>query len=296
MDTSINIGHCIAIIACFISIITLIVQFHNNGKQLKIQNNQLKLQNYDLFIQVPQNIGLYKSIRNILLVRFYLKIKNAFGWDYGRIKSFMRLQKQENLIITETARFINTLEQNGLYGDITYPLESRPPEDQQTYELIQTAQPLVFLIGGKLQAKKWPLDHWVSLTKLIGDEQKILIVGGSEDIKEGEYIKAKSTNAISLCGKLSIPELLYVLKKSKIVISLDTGAMHLCDTTNTKLIALFSTRDLSNKWFPNNKSAIVIEKILPCSFCLKTECNNHICMSSILPNEVYAKMNKLLNA
>jgi ADP-heptose:LPS heptosyltransferase len=257
--------------------------------------SELKKQNYDLFIQIPQNIGVYKSIRNMLLVRFYLKIKSAFGWDCGRIKSFMRLQKQDNLIVTETTRFINTLKQNDLYGDITYPLESLPPEDQQTCKLIQAAQPLTFLIGGKLQTKKWPLDHWVSLAKLIGDEQKILLAGGDEDIKDAEYIEVKSTNATSLCGKLSIPELRYVLEKSKLIISLDTGAMHLCDTTNTKLIALFSTRDLSNKWFPNNKSAVVIEKILPCSFCLKTECNNHVCMSSILPNEVYSNMNKLLN-
>jgi ADP-heptose:LPS heptosyltransferase len=266
-----------------------------NKMQRKETLNKLKKQNYDLFIQIPQNIGIYKSIRNMLLVRFYLNINDAFGWDYGRIKSFMRLQKQENLIITETARFINMLEQNGLYGEVTYPLNSRPPKNQQIHELIHTIQPFIFLIGGKLQTKKWPLDHWASLAKLIGNEQKILIAGGDEDIKDAEYIKAKSTNIISLCGKLSISELRYVLEKSKIAISLDTGAMHLCDTTNTRLIALFSTRDLSNKWFPNNKNSIVIEKILPCSFCLKTECNNHICMSSILPKEVYSKMNTLLN-
>ncbi len=264
--------------------------------QRKKTLNKLKQQNYDLFVQIPQNIGVYKSIRNMLLVRFYLNIKNAFGWDYGKIKSFMRLQKQEGLIPTETVRFINTLKQNKLYGDIVYPLESHPPKNELAHELLKTDQPLTFLIGGKLQTKKWPLDHWVSLTKLVGNKQKILIIGGDEDRKDGEYIATNSTNAVCLCGKLSIPELRYVFEKSKIVISLDTGAMHLCDTTDAKLIALFSTRDLSNKWFPNNKSSIVIEKILPCSFCLKTECNNHICMSNILPNEVYSNMNKLLTA
>ena len=32
----------------------------------------LKKEKYDLFIQIPQNIGIYKSLRNMLLVRFYL--------------------------------------------------------------------------------------------------------------------------------------------------------------------------------------------------------------------------------
>lgn len=255
---------------------------------------KLKKQNYDLFIQIPQNIGIYKSIRNILLVRFYLNIKSAFGWDYGKIKSFMRLQKQHKIITTETNRFIKTLEHYGLHGDIAYSLESKKPKKKAIHKSLQNTQPIAFLIGGKLQTKKWPLDYWVSLAKLIGDEQKIFIVGGESERKDGEHVKTRTTNTINLCGELTIPELLYVFEKTKIAISLDTGAMHLCDAANTKLIALFSTRDLSNKWFPNSKHSIIIEKILPCSFCLKTECNNHICMSNILPNEVYSKMNGLL--
>ena len=55
---------------------------------------QLKNNQYDLFIQLPQNLGLYKSLRNMFLVRFMLGINSAFGWDHGRIKSFMRLQKK----------------------------------------------------------------------------------------------------------------------------------------------------------------------------------------------------------
>ncbi len=152
----------------------------------------------------------------------------------------------------------------------------------------------MFLIGGKLQSKKWPLNHWRSLTKLIGNDQEILIIGGADEVEDGHYIKLGENNITNLCGMLTIPELRYTIEKAKVAISLDTGAMHLCDTTNTKLIALFSTRDLSNKWYPVNKTSIVLEKILPCSFCLKTVCQDNICMSNILPNEVYSEMNKLL--
>jgi ADP-heptose:LPS heptosyltransferase len=272
----------------------LISNLYNiSKKERKDVLNTLKKQNYDLFIQIPQNIGIYKSIRNMLLVRFYLKIKSAFGWDTGRIKSFMRFQKQEGLIATETNRFINVLKHNGLSGDIVYPIISQPINDLKISELIKTKPTIAFLIGGKIQAKKWPLNHWVSLAKLIGEKKNILIIGGNTEIDEGKYIIERTTNAINLCGKLKISELLYVLGKIESAISLDTGAMHLCDTTKTKLIALFSTRDLSNKWFPNSKNAVVIEKVLPCSFCLKTVCHDNICMKTILPNEVYSELLKL---
>ena len=51
----------------------------------------------------------------------------------------------------------------------------------------------------------------------------------------------------------------FVFKNSQIAISNDTGAMHLCDATGTIVIGLFSTKELSPKWYPNNKKAIVIE-------------------------------------
>ena len=284
------------------------ISFNDIGLKEKLINNiyvvnkkerlgfikKLKRENYDLFIQLPQNIGAYKSVRNIFLVRFYLKIKSAFGWDHGRIKSFLRTQKQFDTIPTETIRFINMLEKNNIAGDIQYPLNNKKPDNEKIENIISKNNLVAFLIGGKLQTKKWPIDHWVTLAKLIGDENKIIIIGGDNEKQDGHYIESKTPNTYNLCGELSIPELHYVFKHIESAISLDTGAMHLCDATNIKLVVLFSTRDLSNKWFPNNKNALVIEKVLPCSFCFKSHCNNHLCMEEISPEEVYSKLNRLM--
>ena len=54
----------------------------------------LKQNNYELFIQLPQNLGLYKSLRNMIIVRIFMNIKSGLGWDYGRIKSFIEIQKK----------------------------------------------------------------------------------------------------------------------------------------------------------------------------------------------------------
>ncbi|GJM17719.1 MAG: hypothetical protein DHS20C13_30460 [Thermodesulfobacteriota bacterium] len=265
-----------------------------NKKERSKTLKSLKQSSYDLFIQIPQNIGIYKSIRNMLLVRYYLNIQSAFGWDSGRIKSLMRYQKHFLKIPTETQRFINTLEKNGIHGNIDYPLLSQEPKQSILEQDVATHEPIVFLIGGKLQPKKWPLENWVTLAELIGSQEKILLIGGRDETDEAEFILSKTANTINLCGELTIPELNHVFKNTKLAIGLDTGAMHLCDAAGTKLIALFSTRDLSNKWYPNNKNSIVIEKVLSCSFCLKTKCSNNICMSNIKPEEVYSCIEKLL--
>ena len=196
----------------------------------------LKKNHYDLFIQIPQNIGLYKSIRNILLICFYLNIKAGFGWDGGRIKSFMRLQKKYNEIPTEMARFIDSLKKNGPQGNINYPIKGVPLKNDALNNIIASPNVIAFLIGGKLQPKKWPLDHWVSLANMIGDQYKIVIIGGENEKNEAKHIVSNTSNPISQCGELTIPELYYLLKKICLAISLDTGAMHLCDAAKTKLI------------------------------------------------------------
>lgn len=249
----------------------------------------LKQEPYDLFIQIPQNLTLYKSIRNMLIVRFILGIKTAFGWDYGRIKSFILQQHKYLPIPTETNRFIATLEDSKLTGEKNYPLIAKPPENEKIKSLLEKTRPIIFIISGKIQPKKWPLDYWVTLANLIGNEYTILITGGASENQEAEYITSKTSNTINACKLLSIPEEFYVYKNAELAISLDTGALHLSDAAGTKLIDLFSTRELINKWRPQNPGSVVIEKVLPCSFCFKTICSDNLCMKNISAEEVYEK-------
>ena len=229
-----------------------------NKKNRFITLTNLKKNKYDLFIQLPQNLGLYKSLRNMIIVRFFIGIKSAFGWDSGRIKSFIKTQKKYLTIPTETQRLLNNLKTEGLMGKTSYPIEIKIPHEKSVIGLLKR-KVAVFIIGGKLKIKKWPLKNWVNLANLIGEDYEIIIIGGPSEIEEAKYIKSRTKNSYNFCNKFSISELFFVFKNSQIAISNDTGAMHLCDATGTIVIGLFSTKELSPKWYPNNKKAIVIE-------------------------------------
>jgi len=238
---------------------------------------ELKKNKYDLFIQLPQNLGLYKSIRNMIIVRFFMNIKSGFGWDYGRIKSFINTQKKYLPIPTETLRLLNNLKDEGLNGRISYPINAIEPTNQAVIDLLKQ-KIAVFIIGGKLKIKKWPLENWIKLANLIGDDYEIIIIGGSSEEKDGEQIQSQTKNSHNFCNKFSISELFYVFKKSRVAISNDTGAMHLCDAAGTPVIGLFSTKELSPKWYPNNDKSVVIED------------NDSI--SNINPNDVCKEINR----
>ena len=107
--------------------------------------------------------------------------------------------------------------------------------------------------------RKWPLENWIKLSNLIGNDYEIIIVGGPSEENDAKYIKSQTKNSHNFCNKFSVSELYFVFKHSHIAISNDTGAMHLCDATGTPVIGLFSTKELSPKWYPNNDKSIVIE-------------------------------------
>ena len=226
----------------------------NRSKTLK----ELKQNNYELFIQLPQNLGLYKSLRNMIVIRFFMNIKSAFGWDCGRIKFFIKIQKKHLSIPTETMRLLNNLKDEGLCGEIHYPIKAIEPENQTVTNLLKQ-KTAVFIIGGKLKIKKWPLENWIKLSNLIGNDYEIIIVGGPSEENDAKYIKSQTKNSHNFCNKFSVSELYFVFKHSHIAISNDTGAMHLCDAAGTPVIGLFSTNELSPKWYPNNDKSIVIE-------------------------------------
>ena len=47
---------------------------------------RLKKNKYDLFVQLPQNLGVYKSLRNMLIVRVFMNIKSGFGvWSQADV-------------------------------------------------------------------------------------------------------------------------------------------------------------------------------------------------------------------
>jgi len=220
---------------------------------------QLRKSKYELFIQLPQNLGVYKSLRNMIIVRFFINIKSAFGWDHGRVKLFIKTQKKCLSTPTETTRLLNNLKDEGLSGEISYPIKAIKPTNKKVTDLLKQ-KIIVFIIGGKIKTKKWPLDNWIKLANLIGKAYDIIIVGGRLEEKDAEHIESQTKNSHNFCNKFSISEEFYIFKHAQISISNDTGAMHLCDAAGTPVIGLFSTKELSPKWYPNNNKSLVIEE------------------------------------
>ncbi len=139
-------------------------------------------------------------------------------------------------------------------------------------------------------AKRWPAEYFAELArKLAGAGYAVWLAGSNKDVTIGDEIAQSSANAcINLCGNTSLAEAIDVLSCAALVISNDSGLMHIAAALDKPLVALFGS---SSPAFtpPANPRATIVKLDLPCSPCFKRVCplGHFDCMLKLTPDEVW---------
>ena len=150
-------------------------------------------------------------------------------------------------------------------------------------------------------AKRWPLGYWKQLIALMLESGKetLLVLGGPE---EKEYLEdlwkglsdKHAPRLVSLVGKTSPLMLAAVLDQCKLLITNDTGPMHVAAAVGTPTVALFGST--SPTWTrPFGLGHEVIYKAVECSPCYQKTCPiGYICLNRITVDEVLRTVQKKL--
>ncbi len=114
--------------------------------------------------------------------------------------------------------------------------------------------------------KQWPYERFRELAGRLIREQGIpvVIVGGKDELtKSMDFFGDIEGNLINLTGKTTLIQLAALLKKCKVLISGDSGPVHLACAVGAKVLAIFRN-DIPGKsplrWRPRSKGSMVIEK------------------------------------
>ncbi|MCM8758106.1 MAG: glycosyltransferase family 9 protein, partial [Candidatus Omnitrophica bacterium] len=115
--------------------------------------------------------------------------------------------------------------------------------------------------------KQWPIENFVKLIKKISanNNLNVIIIGGKEEEDKSKqyFSNLKAKNIINLTGKTTLKELAALLKKCRLLISGDSGPVHLASCLGTPVIAIFRNdipAKSSKRWGPWGENHIVIEK------------------------------------
>jgi len=227
---------------------------------------QLRENKYDLYVELSTyRQSLYFELRSFLVAK-RIRTRSAIGWHIS--SDFFLRKKQEKLLKFDTnrVRLLGMIKQYKLQIKDTGWLAQNnsvpvPEFDWDHFVKINFGnRGIIALIPGTgWPENKWPISNYHQIALHFSKESFIvLLIGGEQDYIESETIAQESKKVINLCGKLTVMESAACLNKCLLVISNDTGPMHLAYAVGTPVIALYSNRNYEGKWDPPDDGKNVI--------------------------------------
>ena len=155
--------------------------------------------------------------------------------------------------------------------------------------------------GAGFFTKRWPQEKFENLVELIQQDQKnqIIVLGDAKDMEIGLSLK-KHKYIIDSTGKLSLLETAYIISKGRMIVSNDSGMMHMATAVKTPVLAIFGSTVKELGFFPYRAQSLVFENsdlsCRPCSHIGRDTCpKGHFkCMDEISPEQVYAGLSKII--
>ncbi|HLI07583.1 MAG TPA: lipopolysaccharide heptosyltransferase II [Ktedonobacteraceae bacterium] len=154
------------------------------------------------------------------------------------------------------------------------------------------------------QSKRWPLPYWATLLdRLIRERHAhVVLTGAPADLPLiAEITSRMREQPINLAGKTSLPQLAALLQRADLMITGDSGPMHIAAAVGTPLIAIHGPTDPAQSG-PVSPQATMLRSTIWCSPCYRAkdtaDCRFYTtqCMKNITPSQVFAVVRKKLEA
>ncbi len=139
-------------------------------------------------------------------------------------------------------------------------------------------------------AKRWYPEYFAQVINYLSRYGDTIIFGGPDELQIADDIQSYLTidNYKNLAGKTSVASLIEHIAGLSLLITNDSGPMHVAASYKIPTVALFGPTNHKETSPYNNPLSVVLRKDLACSPCFRRHCpiKTHDCMKLLLPNEV----------
>lgn len=215
----------------------------------------------------------------------------------GVLNDVRRLDEKRLPLMVE--RFAALAEKNGAPLPRPLPRPRLRPDAANRARLraalgLDGTRPVVVLCPGAEYgaAKRWPAEHFGMLARrLVDSGAQAWIMGSPADAPSAATIKGAvdSVHVHDLCGRTSLGDAVDLMSAAELVVSNDSGLMHIAAALDRRLIAIYGS---TSPGFtpPLTPEATVVRLDLECSPCFERECPlGHLrCLRDITPERIYA--------
>lgn len=148
-------------------------------------------------------------------------------------------------------------------------------------------------------AKRWHPERFAAVADRIAEDYGffILLTGGPGETEIGNEIEAAMRRRpLNLIGKTSIRQMMALISRCRLMVTNDSGPMHVAAAFGVPIAALFGPTDHTTT-SPLASSFRVVRRPAECAPCLKRKCpTDHVCMTAITPEDVLEAVRSLLGS
>jgi lipopolysaccharide heptosyltransferase II len=152
--------------------------------------------------------------------------------------------------------------------------------------------------GASAPSRRYPAVSYAQVAQQLALRSmgQILFTGQAEEKELIESIRSQMRGtSFSLVGKLDLPELTAVIKEASLLISNNTGPVHLAAAMGTPVVDLYAlTNPQHTPWMVENR---VLFQDVPCKYCYKSICpeGHQNCLRLVTPDQVVTAAEELLH-
>lgn len=229
--------------------------------------------------KIPRRIAWRGEFRGMLLTDSYVLNKEKFPLMVQRFAALAEFKQDKPPQNIAQPRL--NIDPNNL----TYTLQKLELDPKSEEKILAICPGAEFGVS-----KQWPAEHFASSCRpLIADGWKVWIFGSANDETIageilGELNDTEQQSCVNLCGKTSLEEAIDLLSLVKVVISNDSGLMHISAALDKPVIALYGST--SPEFTPPMASKVrLLATDIECRPCFKRNCpyGHQKCMQDLKP-------------
>ena len=237
-----------------------------------------------LLAGIPERVGYYTRKRAILLtksitppveqlhkVEYFLNIARACGVETGNRDYEFSASLEDRDYISNLFRE-KGLDENGLL--------------------------VVLNPGGNWRLKRWPKENFAQLAERLIKKYRarVIFTGAAADFNLARDIAALMQNPSTiLCGRTTLGQLAALMARVTLVVSNDSGPMHIAVSQGAGVICLFGPTSPEITGPCGKGDYTVIQKDVGCETpCYRLDCQDNRCMKAITVDDVLEAVKKFL--
>ena len=217
-------------------------------------------------------------------------------------------RKERSPSVHAVVNYLETLAPLGIVpGRLDLEMATGPGEQAQAKRIlgsfVDPDAPLIAINpGASHSVNRWSTDSFAALADRLAADMRarVVVIGGPADVPLADAIAAKSkSRLLLLAGKLDLLQFAAVLQECDLLVSGDTGPMHMATAVGTPVLALFGAADPARTGPVGAGHRVLQAEGITCVPCRSRVCKQTpplACMDGISGDAVFDAIREMLNA